>query len=101
MSVDRLISSLNCTAYASEEVFSMLMNSLPVGGTITRIACGSTTRRSVLPWVMPSACEASVWPMSTDWMPARTISDMYAASLRPRPSSAARNGVMTWFISSL
>ena len=26
----------------SDEVFSMLMTSLPVGGTITRIACGST-----------------------------------------------------------
>ena len=26
----------------------MLMNSLPVGGTITRIACGSTIRRMVL-----------------------------------------------------
>ena len=44
----------------------MLMTSLPVGGTITRIACGITIRRSVLPWLMPSACEASVWPSSTD-----------------------------------
>jgi hypothetical protein len=79
----------------------MLMNSLPVGGTITRMACGRTTRRSVLPWVMPRACDASVCPSSTDWMPARTISDMYAASFRPSPSRAARNGVITWFISSL
>ncbi len=79
----------------------MLMNSLPVGGMMTRIACGRTTRRSVLPCVMPRACDASVWPSSTDWMPARTISDMYAASFRPSPSSAVRTGVITWFISSL
>ena len=40
-----------CTAptETSDEVLSMLMNSLPVGGTITRIACGSTIRRMVLP----------------------------------------------------
>lgn len=90
-----------CTATTSDDVLSMLMNSLPVGGTITRMACGRTTRRMVCVRVMPSACEASVWPSSTDWMPARTISAMYAPSLRPRPSRAARNGVMTWVISSL
>ena len=39
----------------SEVSFSMVMVSLPVGGTITRIACGSTMRRSVLPRLMPSA----------------------------------------------
>ncbi|CAM5612777.1 hypothetical protein SCALM49S_09220 [Streptomyces californicus] len=54
----------------------MLMNSLPVGGMITRSACGRTTRRMVFAWVMPSACDASVWPSSTDWMPARQISAM-------------------------
>ena len=36
----------------------MLMNSLPVGGTITRIACGSTMRRMVLrAGSCPSACD--------------------------------------------
>ncbi len=82
------------TTETSEVVFSMLMTSLPVGGTITRIACGMTIRRSVLAWLMPSACAASVWPSSTARRPARQISAMYAASLRPRPSSTVRNGVM-------
>lgn len=72
----------------------MLITSLPVGGTITRIACGITILRSVLAWLMPSACEASVWPSSTASRPARQISAMYAASLRPRPSSAVSSGVM-------
>ncbi len=54
----------------------MLMTSLPVGGTMTRMAWGMTTRRSVLPWLMPRAWEASVWPSSTESRPARQISAM-------------------------
>ena len=54
----------------------MLIVSLPVGGMITRIAWGSTIRRVVLCVDMPSACAASVCPLSTDMIPARTISDM-------------------------
>lgn len=71
-----LSSSGNWMANASEEVLSMLMNSLPVGGMITRIACGRTIRRMVRGPVMPRAWAASVWPSSTDWMPARLISAM-------------------------
>ena len=52
---------------------------------MTRIAWGSTTRRIVLPGGMPSACAASAWPLSTERMPARAISAMYAASESPRP----------------
>ena len=36
------------TAVTSDVVFSMLITSLPVGGMITRIACGSTVRRIVM-----------------------------------------------------
>src|SRR6476469_9377252 len=64
------------TAVTSEVVFSMLMTSLPVGGMMTRIACGSTVRRIVSPHDMPSAVAASVWPSPTDEIPARTISAM-------------------------
>ena len=60
----------------SEVVFSIEIVSLPVGGMITRIACGSTIRRSVCTRVMPSDCAASVWPSSTEMIPARTISAM-------------------------
>ena len=60
----------------SEVVFSIEMVSLPVGGTMTRMACGSTMRVMTWPPRMPSACAASCWPGSTDRMPARTISAM-------------------------
>ena len=70
---------------SSEVSFSMAMVSLPVGGTITRIACGSTTRRIALPRLMPRACAASIWPLSTLRMPARAISAMYAASEAASP----------------
>ena len=60
----------------SDVVLSIEIVSLPVGGTITRIACGSTIRRSVCMRDRPSAVAASVWPSGTDRMPARTISAM-------------------------
>ena len=42
--------------------FIIAMNSLPVGGMMTRIACGSTTRRIRCGYVIPSASAASAWP---------------------------------------
>ena len=60
----------------SDVVFSIEIVSLPVGGMITRIAWGRTMRRIVCSRVIPSACAASVWPSSTEMIPARTISDM-------------------------
>ena len=60
----------------SEVVLSIEMVSLPVGGMITRMACGSTIRRSVWARDMPSAPAASVCPSSTDTSPPRTISAM-------------------------
>ena len=63
-------------ASASDVVFSMEMNSLPVGGTITRMAWGSTMRRIVSIGVMPRAWAASTCPSSTERIPARTISAM-------------------------
>src|SRR5882757_996575 len=85
----------------SEVVLSIEIVSLPVGGMITRMACGSTIRRSA--WVrdMPSALAASVWPCSTDLMPPRTISAMYAASFSPSPSKQAVNWTISWFVSKV
>ena len=51
--------------------------------------------RSVCRRDMPRDCAACVWPSSTEMMPARTISAMYAPSLSPKPSVAAANGVMS------
>ena len=42
--------------------FIIAMNSLPVGGMMTRVACGSTTRRIFCRYVMPSASAASDCP---------------------------------------
>ena len=67
---------MNGTAVTSDVVFSMLMTSLPVGGMITRIACGSTVRRIVIPHDMPSAVDASDCPSGTELIPARMISAM-------------------------
>ena len=44
----------------SEVFLSIEIVSLPVGGMITRIACGSTIRRSVCRRLMPSDWAASV-----------------------------------------
>ena len=74
--------------------------SLPVGGMITRMACGSTIRRSVCVRDMPSAPAASVWPSSTDCRPPRTISAMYAASFSPSPSRHAANWLISVFVSN-
>ena len=49
------------------------------GGRITRIACGITISRSTEPRCSPSEEPASIWPLFTDKMPARTISAMKAA----------------------
>ena len=56
--------------------FIIAMNSLPVGGMITRNACGRTTLRIFWRYVIPSASAASPCPPATDWMPARKISVM-------------------------
>ena len=62
------------TASTSEVVFSMPMVSFPSGGTITRMACGTMMRRRMVPFPMPSALDASVWPLSTEFRPERMIS---------------------------
>ena len=60
-------SSMLTGMYATSDVsFTIAIVSLPVGGTITRMACGSTIRRSVWPRLRPSAAAASVWPGSID-----------------------------------
>ena len=64
------------TKATSEVSLSIAIVSLPVGGTITRIAWGRTIRRRVVPRAMPRAWAASCWPGSTAFMPARTISAM-------------------------
>ena len=60
-----------------------------------RVAAYGTTMRARM-WVrrMPSACAASVWPRSTALNPPRTISAMYAASDRLKPSTAAVKDVL-------
>ena len=82
---------------ASDVFLSIEMVSLPVGGTITRIACGSTISRMIWSRLIPSDCAASVCPSSTEMMPARTISAMYAPSFSPKPRIAATKYVKNVF----
>ena len=74
----------------SEVVFSMLMTSLPVGGTITRIACGSTIRRSVCVRLHAERVRGLGLALVDRQQAGTQISAMYAASLSPSPS---RQGV--------
>ena len=80
---------------SSDVVLSMLIVSLPNVGMMTRIACGSTMRRIVSVGDMPSEDAASIWPASTEMMPARTSSAAYAASLRPRARMATTKRLFT------
>ena len=72
-------SKLYGMAVTNDVVFSMLMNSLPVGGMMTRMAWGSTVRRMVMAHDMPSATEASVCPSGTELIPALMISTLTSA----------------------
>ena len=67
---------LNGIAATREVVLSIEITSLPVGGMMIFMACGTTTYRMVWPQDIARAVEASAWPSSTDSRPARTISDM-------------------------
>ena len=49
-------------AMASDEFLVRLRYWLVSGGTMTRNACGITTKFKVRPRLKPSAAEASVWP---------------------------------------
>ena len=83
------------TATTSEVVLSMEISSLPVGGMITRIACGSTIRRMI--WAQRHAQRRRRLGLALvhRGMPARTISAMYAASFSASPMTAATKNVIT------
>ena len=56
-------SPMNGTAATSDVVLSIEMTSLPVGGMITRIACGSTTRVIVCHQPRPERGRGLVLPL--------------------------------------
>jgi hypothetical protein len=60
---------------AIDVVFRRPFTELPSGGMMTRRACGSTTSRKIWNGFRPSARAASLWPLATDRMPPRRISD--------------------------
>jgi hypothetical protein len=63
---------------ASDEFLSRLSESLVSGGTMSRSAIGSSTRRYAWTSVRPVDRAASSCVAGTDWMPARTISAIRA-----------------------
>src|SRR4030042_4001114 len=58
----------------NEVVLSIEMVSLPMGGIMTRIDWVRMIRRMVSPGDMPRDAAASVWPLSTEMLPAPTNS---------------------------
>ena len=73
----------------------LTISSLPTLGRILRMACGSTTVVIVCQWVMPMACAASNWPLSTEKMPPRMISAMYAPVLIETTKKPANMGLIS------
>ncbi len=69
--VMRLVSSTTVITETSELSFSRAMKSLATPGSEKRNACGSTTRRTTIGPVMPSASAASICPRGTACSPAR------------------------------
>ena len=59
----------------------LMMKLLPIWGTMFRTAWGRMTLVMVCTWVMPMAWAPSVWPGSTEMMPPRTDSAIYAPVL--------------------
>ena len=89
----KVSSSVKGIADTREVVLSIEIVSLPIGGTMTRIAWGRMILRKIVARGMPRAVAASHWPFETLSRPARMISARYAPSLRPRPTNAIQNGV--------
>ncbi len=87
--VERSVSSCTATTEASEEFLRALTVSLPMAGTMERIACGMTIRRMIAAGVMPSAWPALTCPRSTPRMFERRISATNGASFRARARLAA------------
>ena len=56
-------------ATASEEFLVRLRYWLVMGGTMTRMAWGRTTQRTVSQGLRPMLWAASICPRGTDWMP--------------------------------
>ena len=76
MSDDVLKSSVTPITLSSEVCLSIVMNSLPSGGTTTRAAWGRITSRIVGHGAMPTVFAASHWPRSIAPIAARKISLM-------------------------
>ena len=75
---------------ARDESLIRLTKELPSAGTTDFSACGRMTYRMLCHAESPSALAASPCPTSTDWMPARIVSAMYAPALIESASAAER-----------
>ena len=71
----------------------MAMVRLVSGGTVSRIACGSTTQLSVCRNDRPVDRAASHWPFGTAVMPAQKISSANAISTRLRLAQVVPNAL--------
>ncbi|CKH29013.1 Uncharacterised protein [Mycolicibacterium smegmatis] len=68
--------SLTPMTLSTEVVFIRPLNEFPMGGTMTRSACGTMIHRITLTGFIPSDAAASNCPFGTESSPARMISAM-------------------------
>src|SRR5918995_70618 len=76
----------------NEESFTSRMSSLVSGGSTMRNACGKTILRVAVIDLIPNDRAASTWPRGTAWIPARTVSAVYADATMPNASHAVPYG---------
>src|SRR5438309_6566226 len=72
------VSSATLIVSATDEFLRRFSDSLVAGGTMSRSAMGTMTRRYAWNVVSPIATAASNWVFGIDWMPERMTSDMRA-----------------------
>ena len=72
-----------------EESLSIDMNSFPMAGSMTFTVCGRMMYLNACVLVSPRAIAASICPFGIAWIPALTISPMYAPKQTEREMMAA------------
>src|SRR5207302_8572370 len=85
------VSSATLIVSATDEFLRRFSDSLVAGGTMSRSAMGTMTRRYAWNVVSPIATAASNWVFGIDWMPERMTSDMRAPWQTPSATIPAQN----------
>ena len=85
------INSYSINVPASDVSLIIEIYSLPREGKIALIACGNIIFTMQFFLLIPRDLAASVWPISTDSIPPRNISDTYALELRTKETTTHKS----------